>query len=296
MDTFRYKGYDIPKDLMVLTGAGPETWFEIAVSHMRDYEQCCPIRPGQNVIEIGCGVGRDAMHLSDRIGATGTYLGLDIIPSSIDWCRKNISPRYPNFRFELLDVHNEFYNPRGTGQARNVRLSARDNSIDRILLQSVFTHMFEDDITAYFREFRRVLKPEGLVHATFFILDRPSNPDLPRPNAQLTFTIEYGDGCSIQQVEPPEAAVAFTSEAVQRMLDGSGMELDQPLHYGSWSGIDSEHGQDIAVLRRRVSPGRSFGGRSDGLVLKLRRVGALGSGLMRSLRRSLIATWNRPSR
>jgi ubiquinone/menaquinone biosynthesis C-methylase UbiE len=264
MDPFRYMGYDIPLDLMVLTGAGSESWYEIAMSHMHDYEQCCPIRPGHNVIEVGCGVGRDAMHLPDRLGVDGTYLGLDIIPRSIQWCQHNITPRFPNFRFELLDVHNRFYNPTGTRRASDVHLSAHDASVDRILLQSVFTHMFEDDITAYLREFRRVLKPEGLVHATFFILDGRTDAHARRlievrlhpdqPSTELSFTVDYRDGCSIQQLEPPEAAVAYTPEALQRMLQGSGMELDQPIHRGSWSGRSSDHGQDIAVLRRRVDP------------------------------------------
>jgi ubiquinone/menaquinone biosynthesis C-methylase UbiE len=261
MDAFRYKGYDIPNDLMILTGAGSESWYETAMMHMRDYEQCCPIRPGHNVIEVGCGVGRDAMHLPDRLGADGTYLGLDVIPRSIQWCQDNISPRFPNFRFQLIDVHNKFYNPTGTLRASDVHLSANDASVDRILLQSVFTHMFEEDITAYLREFHRVLKPEGLVLATFFILDprvgthathmKEVRPHPYEPSDDLTFTIDYGDGCSIQVLEPPEAAVAYTPEAVQRMLDSSRMELDQPIHNGSWSGKPSDHGQDIAVLRRR---------------------------------------------
>lgn len=260
MDTFRYKGYDIPNDLMVLTGAGSESWYEIAMSHMHDYEQCCPIRLGHSVVEVGCGVGRDAMHLVDRLGPGGSYLGVDIIPRSIQWCNDNISPRFPNFRFELLDIHNEFYNPSGKLSAGDVRLSADDASIDRIVLQSVFTHMFEDDITAYLREFHRILKPEGLVHATFFILDSQDDAhsrrlkeallDPGEPSTALTFTIDYGDGCWIQLPEPPEAAVAFTPTALRRMLDNSGMELDQPIHYGNWSGRTSDHGQDIAVLRR----------------------------------------------
>ena len=262
MTSFRYKGYDIPEDLMVLTGAGSHSWFEIAKSHMHDYEQCCPIRPGQHLIEIGCGVGRDAMHLPDRVGSDGTYLGLDIIPTSIQWCQDNISPRFPNFRFELVDVYNKFYNPTGKLKGSSMQIPAADSSVDRILLQSVFTHMFEDDIVSYLREFRRVLKPEGLVHATFFVLDGPpdtrarsTNSVIRRrrvaPDPELSFRHAYGDGCWIQMPEPPEAAVAYLPGALERMLDASGMELDQPVHHGSWSGRASDHGQDIAVLRRR---------------------------------------------
>jgi len=202
------------------------------------------------------------MHLPDRLGVDGAYLGLDIIPRTIQWCQDNISPRFPNFRFQLIDVYNKFYNPTGTLRAKDMQLSADDASVDRILLQSVFTHMFEEDITAYLREFRRVLKPGGLVHATLFMLDPRVGTYARRlrevrlrhcePNDELTFTIDYADGCSIQTVDPPEAAVAYTPEAIQRMLENSRLQLDRPIDLGSWSGRQSDHGQDIAVLRRRA--------------------------------------------
>ena len=59
--TFRYDGFDIPVELARLTGGGPETWHDITVGHLLEYERYCPIHPDHSVLEIGCGVGRDAI-------------------------------------------------------------------------------------------------------------------------------------------------------------------------------------------------------------------------------------------
>jgi SAM-dependent methyltransferase len=246
--TFRYKGFDIPEELAVLTGAGEESWHVIALEHLNNYEWHCPIRPGQRVVEIGCGVGRDAMHLPDRIG-DGSYLGVDIIPASIEWCRANITPRFANFDFQLLDVYNRFYNPSGSLSGADVKLPVPDGSVDRILLQSVFTHMFEIDITSYMQEFARVLAPEGLVFATFFLLDQTTKTLIEEGKSSIVFRHPHGDGCWIQFPDPPEAAVAYEPHVLARMLERSGLELDQPIHHGAWSGREARSGQDATVLR-----------------------------------------------
>ncbi len=38
------------------------------------------LRPGQRVLELGCGTGLLAAHMADRVGAAGEVLGLDLLP------------------------------------------------------------------------------------------------------------------------------------------------------------------------------------------------------------------------
>lgn len=154
MENFEYQGFSIPVDLVELTGGGPETWDVISVGHMREYERYCPIDASHDVLEIGCGVGRDAIQLT-KLLSSGTYTGVDIIKPSIEWCGANITSRFPNFRFHYLDIHSQIHNPSGQVRVQEVQLPVKDQSIDRIILQSVFTHMFEPDIVHYLREFRR---------------------------------------------------------------------------------------------------------------------------------------------
>lgn len=252
--TFTYDGFDIPVDLACLTGGGPETWDAITVGHLLEYEKYCPIEPHHRVLEIGCGVGRDAIGLSRVLGPEGGYVGIDIIRPSIEWCQQNITPKFPNFEFRYLDIKSQIHNPGGSLEVQQVALPVETASVDRIILQSVFTHMFEDDIVHYLWEFRRILRPEGRVFASWFLLDEESL-EMARSTEgnTLTFRYEYGDGCQINDELHPEGAVGFSPLAFDRILRRGGFELEQPVHRGFWCGRQGvTDGQDIGVLR--VSP------------------------------------------
>ena len=170
-ELFEYKGYRIPVRLIDLTGGGTDTWDVIARGHMEAYERYAPIAADASVLEIGCGVGRDAMQLAEHLSERGRYVGIDIIAPSIEWCRANITPRHPNFSFVHLNIESQIHNPGGAAKVTEVALPVESGSVDRILLQSVFTHMFADGIVHYLKEFRRVLRPDGKVVASVFLID-----------------------------------------------------------------------------------------------------------------------------
>src|SRR5215472_1770689 len=62
------------------------------------------LKAEDNVLDVGCGIGRMAIPLTRFI--TARYEGFDIVRSEIEWCTKNITPRYPNFQFQLADIFN----------------------------------------------------------------------------------------------------------------------------------------------------------------------------------------------
>jgi SAM-dependent methyltransferase len=250
---FQYHGFSIPVELVNLTGAGPDTFDEISNQHRQMLEQFTPVRPEDNVLEIGCGIGRDAFVLSEILDAKGSYTGTDIIKKSIDWCQTNITPRYPNFLFIHHDVKDQLHNPSGTISTKEIFFPLADHSIQRIILQSVFTHMFEPDIVHYLLEFRRILTQDGLVLASFFIVNEEIL-EIARKSKltpyDLTFQHDLGNGCFISNPDVPAGAVAYTPEAIQHFLDAAGLCLKQPIHRGFWSGAyaGSDFGQDILIL------------------------------------------------
>lgn len=247
---FSYEGYDIPIDLMKLTGGGIDTWEEISTGHMKQYQRYCPILQDDAVLEIGCGIGRGAIQFIKHLSKKGSYAGIDIIQPSIEWCQKNISPLHPNFTFYFLDIKSKLYNPTGSKSVQETVFPLPDASVDRIVLQSVFTHMFRDDIVHYLKECRRVLKSTGKILASFFILDEETLGLIKQPEAIVTFHHQLGEECYVNNVDDPEGAVGHTPEGVQNMLDASNMMLDQPIHHGFWSGRkDVPDGQDVLVFR-----------------------------------------------
>jgi SAM-dependent methyltransferase len=249
-DSFPFEGFDIPLDLAILTGGGADTWDGISAAHLAAYARYCPLRAGHDVLEVGCGVGRDAIPLTRVLGDTGSYVGVDVSGPSIAWCQEHITARHPNFGFAHLDIRSEFYNPQGSLAGNEIALPVASSSVDRIILQSVFTHMFEPDITHFLREFRRVLRRDGRVFASFFVLGHESMRLAAATPDVLTFTHVRPDGCRVNDLGYPEAAVGYTPEALARMVRRGGFAFDQPVHLGSWCGRRGvEDGQDIVILK-----------------------------------------------
>jgi ubiquinone/menaquinone biosynthesis C-methylase UbiE len=251
---FAYKGYRIPIELIDLTGGGIDTWEAISVGHMEQYAKYAPIDKDASVLEVGCGVGRDAIQLAEHLSSEGAYVGIDIVRASIEWCQANITPRYPNFTFHYLDIKSQIYSAGGSMRVQDIKLPLPSASVDRVILQSVFTHMFYDDIIHYLKEFRRILKPGGKVVASFFVIDEESRRLMEAsssdPAFSLNFAYPYGEGCFITDKECPEGAVAFTPQRLDQMLAKSGMAFDQPIHHGFWCGRQGvTDGQDITVLK-----------------------------------------------
>jgi hypothetical protein len=110
--------------------------------------------------------------------------------------------------------------------------------------------MFEPDITHFLREFRRALRRDGRVFASFFVLgDESVGLALTTPGV-LTFRHARRGGCRIDDPDRPEAAVGYTPRALGRMVRRSGFSFDQPVHVGSWCGRQGvDDGQDIAILK-----------------------------------------------
>jgi ubiquinone/menaquinone biosynthesis C-methylase UbiE len=249
---YHFMGYSIPIRLLKMTGGGPETWDGISAEHLKEYERYCPINEDHAVLEIGCGVGRDAIPLTQVLNGRGRYIGIDIIEDSIQWCKDNITRRHPNFSFYHYPVKSPIHNPSGTISATSVRLPLPNKTVDRIIVQSVFTHIFEPDVRHYLREFRRLLKDDGLVFASFFIVDDQILKHVRAANTHLSFAFDYGDQCYIDNKEWPEGAVAYTEEKARAMVRDTGLSLVQPIHRGLWSGCfkDGMDGQDILILGR----------------------------------------------
>jgi len=104
----------------------------------------------------------------------GSYEGIDIIPYHINWCKKNIMSRYPNFRFQMADVFNKLYNPKGKYKPSEYEFPYQDEDFDFVFLTSVFTHMLPKDMENYFSQIARVLRKKGRCLITFFLLNKES--------------------------------------------------------------------------------------------------------------------------
>jgi len=254
MEFTLFRGYRMPEHLVRLTGAGSETFESLGKGHLANYRKYMGIEPGMSFLEIGSGMGRDAFQLIDALGPTGRYIGIDVQRESIAWCQKNISRDHPNFHFYHFNAKHELHNPLGSKTTLDYPLPAPDHSIDRVALQSVLTHIFEDEVVHYLSEIARVLKPTGLAYVTFLLYSEEivaaSRKNDLTPYG-LRFEHKYGDGCYINNLQYPTGGVAYTDDAMKRMIERSGLRLTRPYLKGWWSGYHAEpddDGQDVAIL------------------------------------------------
>lgn len=217
VDSFhQFMGYSIPISLIMKTGAGPSVFEQIAQGHRLALEKWIGIEPHHDILEIGCGIGRDAMWLSQLINS-GSYTGIDIISESIDWCNQNVSKNHPNFSFVHFDVEDSLHNPMGTSEVRNFSFPKEDGSIDRVFAFSVFTHMYADQIAHYLTEIARVLRPGGQAYLTIFLYDEQVLESAARhanTPFDLKFETEIEPGCRINDPAQPLGAIAFKWERI----------------------------------------------------------------------------------
>ena len=207
------------------------------------------LKPNERVLDIGCGIGRMAGPLTSYLDQSGSYEGFDIVEYGIDWCQKNITPRFPNFNFQLANIHNDHYNPKGHVEASKYAFPFDDDEFDFAFLTSVFTHMTRPEVENYMAEISRVLKPGGRCLITFFLLNSESRDLMKTPKSANNIQ-HYVDGRYIAFYDDPEACVGFDEIDVIKMFDKNGMI---PATYpGSWCGREKFISfQDIVVAHKR---------------------------------------------
>ncbi len=49
-----------------------------------------PIRPGETVLDVGCGSGLDALIAAQLVGPTGNVIGFDMVPEMVQKARANV--------------------------------------------------------------------------------------------------------------------------------------------------------------------------------------------------------------
>jgi SAM-dependent methyltransferase len=230
---------------------GPLRSFETAASEFMVYLKIiCQLDPSERVLDIGCGCGALALPLLEYLDSKSSYRGLDIDKGAIDWCRRKISARCPNFTFQHIDVRNGVYNPNGRYESDNYSLPLDDGMVDVILVKSVFTHLLPLSVDNYLSQVARLLAPSGRCLATFFLLNDRTEELARQKRAKLYF--DFGEGSYRYAYETtPESAVAYRESDVRQLLYNHRLTLREPIHYGSWSGFESGLSyQDIMVITK----------------------------------------------
>jgi SAM-dependent methyltransferase len=232
-----------PRRLQEAVGAGD---YRAVGDSFRDlFVELGGLEPDDDVLDVGCGSGRMAYALKDWL--RGSYEGFDVVPEAVDWCRREIAPRHPRFRFQVADIRSERYNPRGTFEAADYRFPYADDSFHFAFATSVFTHLARPAVANYLAELARVLRPGGRLFATYFLINAEATALM---GGHGQFGFDQGDQL-VADERVPERVVAFREDDVRGLHERSGLPIES-MHYGSWCGRERHTSfQDITVSVRR---------------------------------------------
>jgi SAM-dependent methyltransferase len=213
--------------------------------HFAEKMRDAGLHSASHVLDIGSGCGRIAIPLTHELGPSGSYTGLELSRPLADWCSANITPRQPNFRFVHSDLKNPMYNPEGRGYPLTYVLPFDHGAFDLIVATSVFTHLLPEIATRYLQQCARVLQPNGRLFATFYFID----DTIQSSESSLRFNHDWGDDARVSDPSHPEAAIGFRVEWILQQARATGLELEPPIRYGTWSGRpDGYSGQDVLIL------------------------------------------------
>ncbi len=102
------------------------------------------LQPGERVLDAGCGSGRLIPVICERIGEQGSLVELDFAPGMLALGRGKASGA--NVVFVAGDAHS---------------LPLPDKDFDKVIALALLPHL--DDRLVALKEFRRVLKPNGML-------------------------------------------------------------------------------------------------------------------------------------
>jgi len=131
----------------------------------------CQAKPGETILELGCGGGLDTALLAKRVGPAGQVIGVDCAKPMLDRARTNLQ--------QLGHTNVTFFH----ASAESLPLAA--NSVDCIVSNGIFN--LSADKETIFAEINRVLKPGGrTVNAEIVLRTEPTPAE--RDNQEDWFT------------------------------------------------------------------------------------------------------------
>ncbi|MBI3232769.1 MAG: class I SAM-dependent methyltransferase [Bacteroidetes bacterium] len=238
----------IPPKGLIYTGAGD--FIQFGKMHVEYFKKYAQLKPNHKVLDIGCGIGRTAVGLTNYLNKEGNYEGFDAMKIGIDWCNKNIHSRFSNFNFKFYEIQNDLYNQQEL-KASQFEFPYTENSFDFAFAMSVYTHMQIDEIEQYLKQTYKVLNKNGQCLATFFYYDDKVIANMNERKTLMNFDYDKGN-YRLMDDKVTAANVAIDIHYLEKMITSNGFEIVRKID-GYWKDLASKGEndyQDMIVFKK----------------------------------------------
>jgi len=215
-----------------------------------------PHNSTSRVLDFGCGIGRGMLSVLKSAPPPAAIVGMDIIPTVIDFCRSHIQPIFPNVTFELTGDSNDHYDRFIGDIERKPKNMVADQYVEYFSLAyafSVFTHVDRKDFQDLLAFVGKMLEPGGRFMFTCFTLTDFSRHMIACGQAIFPFTesvfVDSGEVLWGNKNDPL-AFIAFDKAVLEQMVWNAGLAITK-VEYGCWMGgsIGSSL-QDLIVVTK----------------------------------------------
>ena len=117
---------------------------EIYYPYTREFFVEPLISPGDQILEIGCGIGLVSQEIAKRVGETGYVLATDISEEQLRVAKSLVNDQIKNLEFRKVSAY---------------QLDSLDQKFDFVYVRFLLCHL--PDTQAILRQVRQVLKPGG---------------------------------------------------------------------------------------------------------------------------------------
>lgn len=104
------------------------------------------IKPGDSVLEVGCGTGTLTLAAKRQAGSSGHVYGIDILPGMVDYSRRKAAQAKEDITFQVGGIDD---------------IPFPENQFDVVMCSFMIFHLEEDTRRKGIAEIYRVLKPKG---------------------------------------------------------------------------------------------------------------------------------------
>jgi arsenite methyltransferase len=170
-----------------------------------------PVRPGETVVDLGCGAGMDLMLAARRVGSSGRAIGIDMTAAMRAQARIAVYEAGLRAVAEVREGHLE-------------ALPIEDASVDVVMSNGVVNLVADKE--AVFAEIVRILRPGGRLHLADVVVRRSIKEEA-RSNAELWAACIAG---------------AMSIDELQTLSAASGLRDGTFTHwFDAYAGTSAEH-------------------------------------------------------